>query len=170
MKVAGFEFAEGARFQQGAVQNATIVGQHIEMLRQQQKGELTPEDVLADAKSHNSPLHSFFEWDDSAAAHQHRLNQARGLIRSVVAIYTSDDRPAVRTRAFVHIPEGETSHYRSADHAMSMSKTRKLVLQRAFKELSAWRQRYADLKEFSELFAVVDETIKALPKAIKSAG
>ena len=61
MKIAGFEFAEGARFQKGAIQNATLVGQHIELLRQQQKGELTPEDVLSDARNHNSPLHSFFE-------------------------------------------------------------------------------------------------------------
>lgn len=167
MKIAGFEFADGARFQKGAIQNAAIVGQHIELLRQQQKGELTPEDVLADAKHHNSPLHSFFEWDDSAAAHQHRLHQARGLIRAVVAVYTREDQPAVRARAYVHISEGETSHYRETGHAMSMQKTRKQVLQRAWSELQAWRERYKDLKEFSELFEVVDETIKALPKVMK---
>jgi hypothetical protein len=165
MKIAGFEFADGARFQKGAVQNASIVGQHIEMLRQQQKGELTPEDVLADARHGNSPLHSFFEWDDGAAAEQYRLNQARGLIRSVVAIYTSEDKPAVRQRAYVHIAEGETSHYREVGHAMSQTRTRKIVLQRAWKELQDWRNRYKDLKEFSELFEVVDETLKHLPKA-----
>ncbi|TQI72897.1 hypothetical protein FHT98_0617 [Bosea sp. AK1] len=167
MKIAGFEFAEGARFQKGAIQNATLVGQHMELLRQQQKGELTPEDVLSDARNHNSPLHSFFEWDDSAAAHQHRLNQARGLIRAVVAVYVREDQPAVRARAYVHIPEGETSHYRESGHAMSMAKTRKLVLQRAWRELQAWRERYRDLKEFSELFDVVDETIKHLPKSTR---
>lgn len=167
MKIAGFEFAEGARFQKGAIQNATLVGQHIELLRQQQKGELTPEDVLSDARNHNSPLHSFFEWDDTAAAHQHRLNQARGLIRAVVAVYVREDQPAVRARAYVHIPEGETSHYRESGHAMSQAKTRKLVLQRAWRELQAWRERYKDLKEFSELFEVVDETIKHLPRSAR---
>lgn len=167
MKIAGFEFAEGARFQKGATQNAVIVGQHIEMLRQEQKGELTPEDVLADAKNPNSPLHSFFEWDDSAAAEQHRLHQARGLIRSVVAIYTSDDKPAVRARAYVHISEGETSHYREMTHAMSRKDTRKVVLQRAWKELQAWRQRYKDLAEFADLIAVIDEVQKHLPKSAR---
>lgn len=171
MKIAGFEFAEGARFQKGAIQNATAVGEHIELLellRKQQHGELTPEDVLADAKNHNSPLHSFFEWDDGAAAHQHRLNQARGLIRAVVAVYVREDQPAVRARAYVHIPEGETSHYRESGHAMSQMKTRKLVLQRAWKELQDWRNRYKDLKEFSELFEVVDETLKHLPKTAQN--
>ena len=164
MKIAGFEFAEGARFQKGAVLNATAVGNHIEFLRREQKGELTPEDVLKDARNPNSPLHSFFEWDDGAAAEQHRLHQARGLIRAVVAVYVREDLPAVRARAYVHIPEGETSHYRESGHAMSQSKTRKLVLQRAWRELQAWRERYKDLNEFAELFEVVDETIKHLPK------
>lgn len=167
MRIAGFEFADGARFQKGAIQDATAVGNHIELLRKDQKGELTPEDVLKDARNPNSPLHSFFEWDDGLAAEQHRLHQARGLIRAVVAVYVSEDKPAVRAKAYVHIPEGETSHYREASHAMSQAKTRKLVLQRAFAELSAWRQRYKDLAEFAALFEVVDETIAALPKTIR---
>ncbi len=164
MRIAGFEFSEGARFQPGAVKDAKAVGAHLELLRQQCKGELTPEDVLADAKHDNSPLHSFFEWDDSAAAHQHRLAQARGLIRSVVAVYVDEakERPAVRAKAYVHIPEPSAPHYREAGHAMSQKKTRQLVLQRAWRELQAWKQRYADLKEFSDLFEVIDEVQKNL--------
>ncbi|QIB36605.1 hypothetical protein G3A56_00135 [Rhizobium oryzihabitans] len=64
MRIAGFEFAEGARFQPGAEKNAKLVGEHIEMLRKRLKGELTPQDVLDDARHDNSPLHSFFEWND----------------------------------------------------------------------------------------------------------
>ena len=162
MRIAGFEFSEGARFQKGAVQDANIVGNHIELLRKEQHGELTPEDVLKDAKNPNSPLHSFFEWDDGAAADQHRLHQARGLIRAVVAVYVSEDKPAVRAKAYVHIPEPTVPHYREATHAMSHSKTRKMVLQRAWRELQAWRERYKDLKEFSDLIAVIDEVDRHL--------
>jgi len=160
MKIAGFEFAEGARFQPGAIKDANIVGKHIEMLRKQCKGELTPKDILDDARHDNSPLHSFFEWDDGVAAEAHRLAQARGLIRSVVAIYTSPDKPAVRQKAYVHIAESGAPHYREAGHAMSQTKTRKLVLQTAWRELQSWRQRYKDLKEFSDLFEVIDEAEK----------
>lgn len=167
MKIAGFEFAEGARFQKGAVLNATLVGNHIELLRQQQKGEITPEDVIADARNPNSPLHSFFEWDDTAAAEQHRLQQARGLIRSVIAVYVSEDRPAVRAKAYVHIPDPGAQHYREACHAMSQARTRKMVLQRAWRELQAWRDRYKDLKEFSDLIAVIDDVDKHLPKTLR---
>lgn len=167
MKIGGYEFSDGARFQAGANADAKIVGEHLELLRQQFKGELTPQDVLADARHDNSPLHSFFEWDDGEAAEQFRLQQARGLIRSVVAIYVSEDKPATRARMFVHINEPSAPHYREAGHAMSQNKTRQMVLQRAWKELAAWKSRYKDLKEFSELFEVIDECERHLPKIAK---
>lgn len=167
MRIAGFEFSDGARFQPGAVKDPKLVGEHLEFLREQCKGELTPEDVLADAQHDNSPLHSFFEWDDSEAARQHRLNQARGLIRAVVAIYVSDDKPAIRQKAYVHIAEPGANHYRESGHAMSQKKTRELVLRRAWNELQQWRRRYADLKEFADLVPVIDETVKKLPKSLR---
>lgn len=171
MRIAGYEFGEGARFQSGASKDAKAVGDHLELLRKECKGELTPEDVLADARHDNSPLHSFFEWDDSAAAEQHRLSQARGLIRAVVAVYVTDDkdetpRPAVRMKAYIHVPENGAPHYRDASHAMSQAKTRKLVLERAWNELQQWRRRYADLKEFSSLIEVIDETETVVRKKI----
>lgn len=168
MKIAGYDFAEGSRFQPGAVQNASEVGQHLELLRQQCKGELTPKDVVDDARNPNSPLHSFFEWSDSEAAEQWRLQQARGLIRSVVAIYVQEDKPATRVRAYVHVPEPSAPHYRDSGQAMSMKKTRDLVLQRAWRELQAWRKRYADLKQLSELFVCIDEQERRFHKSIST--
>jgi hypothetical protein len=160
MRIAGFEFASGARFQAGANADAKAVGEHLEFLRQQSKGELTPKDVVDDARNPNSPLHSFFEWDDGEAAEQYRLQQARGLIRAVVAVYVGDEKPAVRHKAYVHINEPAAPHYRETSHALSLSKTRQMVLQRAWRELQAWKQRYKDLKEFSDLFEVIDEVEK----------
>lgn len=166
MRIAGFEFSEGVRFQPGAVRDAKAVGEHLELLRKQCKGELTPEDVLEDAKHDNSPLHSFFEWSDTEAAHQYRLQQARGLIRAVVAVYVSDERPAVRQKAYVHIPEPDAPHYRETSHALSQAKTRKMVLERAWREFQQWRKRYADLKEFADLFDAADQIeMKLIGKA-----
>lgn len=157
MKIAGFEFADGARFQAGKHPDANVVGQHIEMLREKFKGELTPEDILEDAKHDNSPLHSFFEWDDTEAARQHRLKQARGLIRAVVAVYVSPDKPAQRMRAYVHVAEAATPHYRETTHALSQKNTRDLVLRRAMRELNDWKRRYADLKEFAKVVEVIEQ-------------
>ena len=46
-------------------------------------GRLTPNGVVEAARDAASPLHYHFEWDDSVAAEQHRLDQARRLITSV---------------------------------------------------------------------------------------
>ena len=43
---------------------------------------------------------------------------------------------------------------------MQQQKTRQLVLQRAWTELQSWRKRYGDLKEFSDLFEVIDDVQK----------
>jgi hypothetical protein len=170
MKIAGFEFAEGARFQSGQHADANVVGNHIEMLRKRFKGELTPQDILDDARHDNSPLHSFFEWDDSAAAEHYRLQQARGLIRSVVAIYTRQDLPAVRTRAYVHVPEPSAPHYREASHAMSQTKTRKMILDRAMNELRAWKAKYRDLEEFAALIKIIDTVEDDFPRSLRVIG
>lgn len=165
MKVARYEFKEGARFQQGAhVADPNEVGGHLDLLRQQSKGELTPEDVIKDARRNNSPLHSFFQWDDGKAAEQFRLSQARGLIRSVVAIYVQADKPARRISAFIHVPESGAPHYRSAEHAMSLTRTREIILRQAWREFQQWRKRYQELDEFANLFEIADAIAEKLPK------
>lgn len=168
MRIVGYEFKEGARFQPGAKPEAEAVGNHLEMLRKHFKGELTPQDVVDDARKNNSPLHGLFEWNDGLAAEQYRLAQARSLIRSVVAIYKDDEpeRPVVRAHAFTHIPEGETSHYRDTAHALSQKDTRDAVLQRAWRELAAWRLRYKSLKEFAGFIETVERMEKELPRRI----
>ena len=65
-------------------------------------GALTADAVLDDARDADSPLHGFFEWDDTEAAQRYRIAQARQLIARVkVQIITSDDTEPVRVRAYV---------------------------------------------------------------------
>lgn len=52
-------------------------------------GRLTPSAVVDEARDPESPLHSRFEWDDSKAAHAHRLSQARDLIVSIRVVQTT---------------------------------------------------------------------------------
>jgi hypothetical protein len=165
MKIAGYEFAAGAKFQTGATPNAKAVGTHLEKLRKQHKGELTAQQVLEDAKKKTSPIHSFFEWDNSAAAEAYRLSQAQGLITAVVAIYTQDDQPPVQTRASVSVPDRQTGQV----HEMSQVATHDAVLRRALRELMAWRKRYEDLSELAPVFSVADLVEKSLLEEEKAA-
>lgn len=60
---------------------------------EQENGNLREEDVVEDARDPASPLHDFFEWDDSVAAQQYRLSQARLVIRRVKIQVTVHEVP-----------------------------------------------------------------------------
>jgi hypothetical protein len=66
-------------------------------------GVLTPEDVLEAARREDSPLHVHFEWDDAKAGYQHRLDQARRLIRIRVEVTIAER--TVRAPVYVRDPE-----------------------------------------------------------------
>ncbi len=72
---------------------------------QQVAGTLTAEVVLEHATAANHPLHDFFNWDDTAAAHRYRLNQARGLIIAAKIVWTKavkqlEQGEQIKVRAF----------------------------------------------------------------------
>lgn len=67
------------------------------------QGDLTPRRVVEEAHDKDSPLHGFFTWDDAAAAHAHRLEQARALIRRVRVEVTVQEH-VFRVPAYVHDP------------------------------------------------------------------
>lgn len=47
-------------------------------------GRITPESFLELATPEVNPLHHLFEWDDNVAAREHRLHQARQIVRTVI--------------------------------------------------------------------------------------
>lgn len=69
-------------------------------------GRLTPESVVEVARSESHPLHSYFTWDDSVAAHKYRVDQARVLIRTVKVQLIVEERN-VRVVRYVRDPEAE---------------------------------------------------------------
>jgi len=60
---------------------------------ERENGELSVDDVINRAAPEDSPLHSFFEWDDAVCGVEHRRNQARQLIRRIKIEVTIHDVP-----------------------------------------------------------------------------
>lgn len=138
--------------------NAQQVGDLLESLRRRHNGKLTAQQVLEAAMKRRSILHDYFEWDDAEAAQKYRLTQASYLIRAVVMVPQGDEPSFEPVRAFVCV-SGPDEKPRSFTHicaAMRDEDLRKIVIQQARKELSAWRKHYADLEAFSEIFSVID--------------
>jgi len=164
MRRPEYAWRDGARLQKGARVSAQTVGARLERLRTESGGELVPESVVADARDPASPLHPLFEWDEAEAAHQHRLSQARALIRAVVVRYRATPEGGSRSIvAFVNVKEGERQYYTATAVAMSDPGQRSIVLRQAWEDFQALRRRYADLSEFAALFATLDEIEAALP-------
>lgn len=70
-------------------------------------GRLTPDDVVADAKRKDSPLHAMFEWDVKKAAAQHWVDTARAIIGSVEVRVTMD-HITVRVPFYVRDPSAKS--------------------------------------------------------------
>lgn len=80
------------------------IADRLARIAERNNGTLTPDAVVADARDKSSPLHTHFEWDDSEAAKQWRLEQARSLIRSVRVDVQTESR-VISTVRYVRSPE-----------------------------------------------------------------
>lgn len=92
------------------VEEEDAVLQHMD-----RRGEIDPNSIIETARDPRHVLHKKFEWDDTKAAHQHRLNQARQLIRAVVVTRSTVQQPTpIPVKAFVKSPDPDNSpRYRS---------------------------------------------------------
>jgi hypothetical protein len=86
---------------------AAIAGPEL-MRINQERGQLTAGDVVAEATPPESVLHDLLggpeAWDDALAAHQHRLSLARNLIGSIL-VRTPNGEPG-NVRAFYRADAG----------------------------------------------------------------
>jgi len=138
--------------------DAQAVGEALEGIRRGRGGRLQARDVVKAARKKRSVLHRYFEWDDTEAARQYRLHQARYLIRAVVLCPETDDQPFEPVRAFVSTSESEDEpqSFTHICEAMRDEDQCDQVLRRARSELASWRKRYAELREFASVFEAID--------------
>ena len=109
-----------------------LVGDELEQLRLKKKGYIQPKDVVAQAaKNKKSELHKCFEWDDTVAAGQYRIEQAKLIMRVIVKVVEyNDDTVEVRCFESVQIEcDEKTQHYYvSTADALSDVDMRKQVI------------------------------------------
>lgn len=92
-----YEFSDATLQHFGKTLDPQKVGETLENLRQKHDGKLEKKDVLIEAASPNSPLHAAFTWNDSLAAHRHRLKEAQYLIKALVVV---DEATGNEAKAF----------------------------------------------------------------------
>lgn len=88
------------------IKEKELVAEKLAELASANGGRLTPNLVLEEAEDPDSVLHSLFEWDDTLAARQHRIFQARQIITSVRVVITTENKK-ISTVYYVRDPDAE---------------------------------------------------------------
>lgn len=136
---------------------------HLHFL-EQKHGHLTPEMVVNDAMSPDSPLHGEFMWDKDTAAQAHWIEQARRLIRSVKIIITTETK-VIKTVAYVRDPtkEGNEQGYLSVERIRGDKDIAREALVEEFKRAGSALQR---AQRLAIAFGIEDQ-IEVMAKQIQ---
>lgn len=124
--------------------DAQAVGKELERIADV-SGELEPHAVVDAARSEASPLHDYFEWDDSEAAEQYRQHQARHLIRSIRVVCVAGEEPPT-TKIKVKIADAEVKARKPSEPRQRERSVVDEALDTARNGLQALERKCADIQ------------------------
>jgi hypothetical protein len=136
-----------------------VIDEIIEI--QKDKG-LTAETILDEAKKKSSPLHNFFDWDNTTAGEKWRLQQARILINEVKVIVNSKERYAFENVRITVCdqPEETTREYKPIMEILSKEEYRKQVIKQALENATYWKEKYSEYNELKPIFVSINKVKK----------
>ena len=133
------------------------IKRELTIIARKHHGLLRPVDVVEYASNPKTTLHGCFTWDDTEAAQQYRLWQARQIIRVRVQVIPQHTEPV---KVWVSMKDDryrEGGGYRGLMPVMSDQTRKTQLVAEALEDLKVWRRKYETLKELASLFEVVDE-------------
>lgn len=120
------------------------------------RGVIHPEKVVEWAQKHPaSALHGEFEWDDSEAAVQYRIWQARRLIALHIVTETGE-----RKTISLSIDRSNGGGYRDIEDVARAPDLRAVMLADALADLRRVQAKYRQLKELAGVFEEIERADK----------
>ena len=116
--------------------------------------EATPQQIVDAAKDESSELHKCFEWDDSVAAEKYRLTQARTIVCNLVIARPEAEEEKPKLRVFYKTESSQG--YKPSTYIFHVPSEYEKLLEQAYAELRAFKQKYNSLKELEEILALID--------------
>lgn len=146
---------------------ANVAYHELERIRHENDGDLPIEQIVKDSRPENAPLHPAFEWDDAAAAHKYRIEQARYITRSLVTVSEDEDEEEgtrVYELAVASTAPSENSGkpvrvFQSTADILSDPNGREELLRRARRDAEAFRRRYRALSEAALVVEAIDRFV-----------
>jgi hypothetical protein len=154
------------------------VGEAIEDIIDR-RGTADPEDIVEAARPKKNVLHSYFQWEDSKAAQEYRLQQARHLLRSIVTVKSEGLEITSPMRGFVSVraaaddaqednQDGEpVGSYTTLANAVRIVRYREQMLTGALRDLDAYRMRYQLLADLTGWADALHKARAFLERAIE---
>lgn len=128
-----------------------------------EKGTLNAETLVDVSKDEGSPMHPEFDWDDTVAAHNWRLHQARNVINALVMI--DDAEPEKEPiRVFLKIESVNQNQYESTQVLVRTQAGREAMIEQAERELNAFRAKYETILTWTNSIESIDNAIKQIRK------
>lgn len=143
----------------------SAIRDELERLARANHGKLRPEAVVEAARSDTSPLHCSFTWDDTKAAQQYRLWQARQLINAVVVYEPAKDGSHIARPVFVSLTTDRGAAgagYRLLAEVLSDDEHRQRLLIDACGEMQAFRLKYRRLQALARVFEAMADVEAAI--------
>lgn len=137
------------------------VARELRSIYQKNGRRLHPEAVVEAARDPESVLHSHFTWDDTEAADQFRLLQARKLIATVRITIPSRGDERVVVRAY-HALRAERKGYRHTKDIVASKDLRNALLSQLAADLERIKTTYESMRDLSaakKVFDVIEEFI-----------
>ena len=117
--------------------------------------EYSLSDVVEKAKDKNSEMHSIFEWDDSVAGEEYRKIQAGKMVRNLVIVRNDETEEKTNVRYFVSTGKRDST-YTPTRLVIRNQDAYEELLERAYAELRAFKEKYSTLSELDEILALID--------------
>lgn len=117
--------------------------------------EYSLSDVVEKAKDENSEMHSIFEWDDSVAGEEYRKIQAGRMVRNLVIVRNDETEEKTNVRYFVSTGKRDST-YTPTRLVIRNQDAYEQLLERAYAELRAFKEKYSTLSELEEILALID--------------
>jgi hypothetical protein len=144
------------KWQPKGAPKASVAGEYIEKIKKKRKG-ITPQLLVIEAKDKKSPLHKCFEWNDTKAADEHRISQARQILRMLVVRIESDDGKPVKYRAFISPQSPDNTSYHTIKEVCEDEDLSESYQEQLKMELIA-------IKDKIKRFPIFKEVVQAIEK------
>ena len=144
---------------------AQKVGEYLERIAKAD-GKISPRKLVKMARSGDSPIHEFLEWDDKMAGESFRIMQARKII-SHFEVELSFNGETTVEKAFFNLEFNEEKSenqngYVDLETVVTTKEYQDQVVENALKELIAWKDRYKRYQALNAIFEAIEKVQRKL--------